>query len=146
MTKKVKEATEANQSENATATEQVATPAEQGAQDAPARPAAKKRATKKASATKAKKTTKLAKPASLKKAATAATKKAAKEAKPRDTKAAMVLTMLGRKDGATLGEVMAATGWQKHTTRGWVSIQNKKPGVTIESFRDEKGQRTYRLT
>ena len=37
------------------------------------------------------------------------------------TKSAMVLALLGRKEGATLAELMGATGWQAHSVRGFLS-------------------------
>jgi hypothetical protein len=51
----------------------------------------------------------------------------------------------GRKDGATLAEIMNATGWQAHTVRGFVAGTLKKMGVTVESFRSDDKERTYRL-
>jgi hypothetical protein len=62
------------------------------------------------------------------------------------SKSAEVIAMLKRKGGATLGEIMAHTGWQKHTTRGWVSgFLGKKMGIAVESFESDKGERTYRI-
>lgn len=46
-------------------------------------------------------------------------------------------------DGATLEQIMAATGWQKHTVRGFIAILGKK-GTKIESFKSEAGARTYK--
>src|SRR6202051_2236120 len=54
--------------------------------------------------------------------------------------------MLRRKGGATLTEIMAHTGWQRHTTRGWVSgFLGKKMGIAVESFKSQKGDRTSRI-
>ena len=53
--------------------------------------------------------------------------------------------MMRRKDGATLAEIMQATGWQAHTVRGFVAGTPKKMGVTVESFRSEDKERTYRV-
>jgi hypothetical protein len=62
------------------------------------------------------------------------------------SKSEEVIAMLKRKGGATLAEIMAHTGWQKHTTRGWVSgYLGKKLGLAVESFKSDKGDRTYRL-
>jgi hypothetical protein len=81
-------------------------------------------------------------------------KKAAKESKPaKEPKAARtgskseeVIALLKRKGGATMAEIMALTGWQKHTTRGWVSgFLGKKMGIDVESFKPEGGERTYRI-
>src|ERR1022692_2356477 len=62
------------------------------------------------------------------------------------TKSEEVIAMLKRKGGATLAEIMAHTGWQKHTTRGWVSgFLGKKMGIAVESFKSDKGDRTYKI-
>jgi hypothetical protein len=53
--------------------------------------------------------------------------------------------MLQRKDGATLAEIMTQMGWQKHTVRGFMAGAMKKAGHTVESFKSEKGDRTYRI-
>src|SRR5580700_4958459 len=62
------------------------------------------------------------------------------------SKSEEVIAMLKRKGGATLAEIMEHTGWQKHTTRGWVSgYLGKKLGLAVESFKSDKGDRTYRI-
>jgi hypothetical protein len=77
--------------------------------------------------------------------------KAAKPAKaeagtPREgSKTAQVVAMLQRKNGATLSEIMDKMGWQKHTVRGFMAGTMKKAGYTIESFKPEGGERTYRI-
>jgi hypothetical protein len=73
--------------------------------------------------------------------------KAATQAKgARDgSKTAQVVAMLQRKNGATLAEIMTGMGWQKHTVRGFVAGAMKKAGYTVESFKSDKGERTYRL-
>ena len=53
--------------------------------------------------------------------------------------------MMKRAKGATLAEIVDATGWQKHTVRGFVSILGSKGGEKIESAKSEKGDRTYRI-
>jgi hypothetical protein len=75
-----------------------------------------------------------------------------KAAKPRDaaapregSKAAQVVAMLQRKNGATLAEIMQKMGWQKHTVRGFMAGAMKKAGHTVESFKPEGGERTYRI-
>ena len=112
-----------------------ATVAEQGAPVAPAKPSSKKGASPKKSAAKAKKAAKPAKPA----------KKAARPAAERTNKKAEVIAMMKRAKGATLAEIMEATGWQKHTVRGFVSILGSKGGETIESAKNAAGERTYRI-
>jgi hypothetical protein len=79
-------------------------------------------------------------------------KKAAKPAKseeaagPREgSKTARVVAMLQRKTGATLAEIMEQMGWQKHTVRGFMAGAMKKAGYTVESFKSDKGERSYRI-
>jgi len=79
-----------------------------------------------------------------------AAKKAAKPArakepcKPRaESKGAMILDLLRRAKGATLAQIMEATGWQAHSVRGFISNAGKKPGIKVESSKNEAGDRTY---
>jgi hypothetical protein len=79
-------------------------------------------------------------------------KKAAKSAKseesagPREgSKTARAVAMLQRKDGATLTEIMSQMGWQKHTVRGFTAGAMKKAGYIVESFKSDKGERSYRI-
>jgi hypothetical protein len=52
--------------------------------------------------------------------------------KPREgTKQEAVLTLLRREDGATIAQVMEATGWAQHTVRGFFAGLKKK-GHTVE--------------
>jgi hypothetical protein len=51
---------------------------------------------------------------------------------------------LGRPKGATLGQIMQATGWQAHSVRGFLSTAAKKQGLKITSSRNEAGQRVYK--
>ena len=70
--------------------------------------------------------------------------KAAKEPKAAGTsKKDQVLALISRKNGASLDEIMTATGWQRHTVRGFIAILGKK-GTKIESFKSEAGARTYK--
>jgi hypothetical protein len=73
------------------------------------------------------------------KAKTAKPAQAAGEPKaPREgTAKANVLAMIQRKGGATLDEIGKATGWQKHTIRGFMSVVPKKAGLTVTSTRRE---------
>lgn len=138
------------------ATIETAPVAEQGANVAPEKAPSKKGASQKKSAPKAKKAAKTVPP---KKEAKGAPKKVAKEkakvgktaAKPatesRDgSKKTVVIDLLRRKDGATMAEIAKATDWQKHSIRGFISGQlTKKMGLSIESTKNEAGERTYRL-
>ena len=93
-------------------------------------------------ATKAsKKTTRTAKPAKAQKE----TKTAKSEGVREGSKTAQVVTLLKRENGATLAEIMEKMGWQKHTVRGFMSGAMKKAGYTVESFKPENGERTYRI-
>jgi len=61
------------------------------------------------------------------------------------SKTAQVVALLQRKNGATLVEIMDKMGWQKHTVRGFMAGAMKKAGYTVESFKPEGGERTYRI-
>ncbi len=56
---------------------------------------------------------------------------------PRQTKSALVLSLLRRDEGATLTELVAATGWQPHTTRAALTGLRKKGHVLEKTKRDE---------
>ena len=72
--------------------------------------------------------------------------RAQQTAGPREgSKTAQVAAMLQRKNGATLAEIMDKMGWQKHTVRGFMAGAMKKAGYTVESFKPEGGERTYRI-
>jgi hypothetical protein len=88
------------------------------------------------------KRTKKAKPA---KKAGCAGKPASKPKTDRANKKAEVIAMMKRAKGATLAEVMKATGWQPHTVRGFVSILGGKGGEKIESSKNAAGERTYKI-
>ncbi len=136
----------------ATENTQAAVVAEQGASTAPKKASSKKGASKKADAPKAKKS---AKPAASKKEAKIAPKKEAKASKKASksagipaefSKKGIVIDLLQRKGGATMAEIAKATDWQNHSIRGFISGQlTKKMGLTVESSRNEAGERTYRI-
>jgi hypothetical protein len=72
------------------------------------------------------------------------------DAKPRKertgTKQAAMIDMLRRKDGATVEEIAAATGWQKHTIRGAMAgALKKKLGLDIASDKVEGRGRVYKI-
>ena len=60
------------------------------------------------------------------------------------SKTGQVLDLLKRPGGATLQELMAATGWQPHSVRGFLSgTVRKKMGLAINSSKGQDGDRTY---
>src|SRR5579863_4767596 len=129
----------------ATETNQPAAIAEQGAPVAPAKAASKKAATQKKGAPKGKETAKGAKPKKAAKAAKKAAKPKRKATAPRaESKGAKILDMIARAKGATLAEIMKATDWQAHSVRGFISIAAKKHSITIESSKNEAGDRVYK--
>jgi hypothetical protein len=72
-------------------------------------------------------------------------KAASVKASDRSNKKAEVIAMMTRAKGVTLAEIMEATGWQKHTVRGFVSILGSKGGHSIESSKNAAGERTYKI-
>jgi hypothetical protein len=72
--------------------------------------------------------------------------KAPKGTEPGRNKKAEVIAMMKRSKGVTLGAIIAATGWQKHTVRGLVSILGSKDGHKIDSSKNAAGERYYRIT
>ena len=66
---------------------------------------------------------------------------------PREgTKQALLISMLRRPDGATVEEVVEATGWQKHTVRGAISgALKKKLALDVTSDKVEGRGRVYRI-
>jgi hypothetical protein len=114
------------------AADPVADTGAQAAQQAPVEGAAAETATPAKKERKAKKTLKAPKPESA--------------AGPREgSKTAQVVAMLKTPTGATLEEIMAKMGWQKHTVRGFVAGAMKKAGYAVESFKSEAGARSYRI-
>lgn len=66
---------------------------------------------------------------------------------PREgTKQATLIAMLRAPDGATIEEIMAATGWQSHTVRGAMAgALKKKLGLEVISEKVEGRGRAYKL-
>jgi hypothetical protein len=80
----------------------------------------------------------------------AATSTSAPTAAPRksrtDTKQAQVIAMLRRKQGATIAQIVEASGWRSHTVRGFFAgALKKKLGLTVTSEKVEGSERVYRL-
>ena len=139
----------------ATNTTETAAVAEQGAQVAPEKAASKKAASQKKGAPKANqgakkpaKQTKVAPKKQPKEKVTSKKTAKVKEAKaPRElSKKAIVLDLLRRPKGATMAEIAKATGWQKHSIRGFVSgALMKKMEFPVASFKNTAGERCYRI-
>jgi hypothetical protein len=56
-----------------------------------------------------------------------------------------ILTLLRRPAGATVEQMVTATGWQAHSVRGAISgALKKKLGLAIESTKQD-GRRVYRI-
>ena len=135
------------------AIQKLASGAQEGAQDAPKAATATQEASPQKKAPKTKKSANVAKAKPAKKAAAAKSapkaKRAAKaqeSAGPREgSKTAQVIAMLQRKNGATLAEIMDRLSWQKHSVRGFMAGAMKKAGYAVESFKSDKGERTYRI-
>ncbi len=59
---------------------------------------------------------------------------------------ATLIAMLRAPDGATIEEIVAATGWQSHTVRGAMSgALKKKLGLTITSQKVEGRGRCHHI-
>ncbi len=62
------------------------------------------------------------------------------------TKQALLIDLLKRKRGATIDDIVEATGWQRHSVRGAISgTLKKKLGLTVESEVVEGRGRVYRI-
>jgi len=62
------------------------------------------------------------------------------------SKKARILTLLKQPKGASLHEIMHATGWQAHSVRGFISGNLvKKMGLKVNSTRRSGGERSYQL-
>ena len=62
------------------------------------------------------------------------------------TKQALLIDLLRRDGGATIGEIVAAVGWQPHSVRGAISGGvKKKLGLTVTSEAVEGRGRVYRI-
>lgn len=62
------------------------------------------------------------------------------------TKQAALIAMLRRPDGATIAEIVEATGWQSHTVRGALAgALKKKLGLDVVSAKEDGRGRVYRI-
>ena len=63
------------------------------------------------------------------------------------TKSSQCLTLLRRSEGATIEELMTATGWQSHSVRGFLSgAVKRKLGLTVTSAVGQDGVRRYHVS
>ena len=60
------------------------------------------------------------------------------------SKQALVISLLSRAKGATLDQLVAATGWLPHTTRAALTGLRKK-GHAVEKSKNASGQTVYRI-
>lgn len=62
------------------------------------------------------------------------------------TKQAQIIALLQRPEGASIAEIVAATGWQAHTARGMISgALKKRLGLAITSEKAEGRGTVYRI-
>jgi hypothetical protein len=62
------------------------------------------------------------------------------------SKAAGLVALLRRPEGATLSDIMEATGWQAHSVRGAISgMVKKKMGLSVISVAEAGRGRVYRI-
>jgi len=68
------------------------------------------------------------------------------DAKPAVTKRDTILALLRSREGATVAEMMAATGWQAHSIRGFLSgTLARKLGHHVRSVKAEGMERRYHV-
>src|SRR5215207_7717836 len=71
-------------------------------------------------------------------------RKASSEAGPREgSKKALVLSLLSRPQGATIDDLLSATGWLPHTTRAALTGLRKQ-GYEFAKSKNAKGETVYR--
>ncbi len=65
--------------------------------------------------------------------------------RPQRGKLGQIITLLERDEGASLIDLVAATGWQAHSVRGAISTLKKKLGQSLRITLNQDGLRQYRL-
>lgn len=91
-------------------------------------------------------TRKKSQPVTQQKSAGKAIRKHKKDYVPREgTRTAAILGLIGRKQGATVAELMKAIKWQQDSVRGFPSNLKRKAGAKIDSTKRADGERAYVL-
>ena len=63
---------------------------------------------------------------------------------PTKSKASICISLLTRKEGATIADLQKATGWRPHSVRGFLSGKvNKTAGLKLTSEKKPEGVRHY---
>ncbi|HUQ92156.1 MAG TPA: DUF3489 domain-containing protein [Bryobacteraceae bacterium] len=58
-----------------------------------------------------------------------------------------VIALLKQAEGATLADMIAATGWQSHSVRGFISGNlRKKLNLNVQLAKRADGQKAYSIT
>lgn len=66
--------------------------------------------------------------------------------RPVKSKADLLIGLLKREEGASIDELTAASGWQAHSVRGFISgTLKKRLGMTVTSAKDTTGTGRYRI-
>ena len=69
------------------------------------------------------------------------------KSKREGSKQSVLIELMKRPEGATLPQMVEATGWQTHTVRGCMAgTLKKKLGLTIDSVKESGGERVYRVS
>ena len=80
------------------------------------------------------------------KAAASNTRKVKRTAEPKSNKTTQMVELLRRENGATLDELVAFTGWNANSVRGFLSgTVGKKMGLNVESTKGEDSKRKYQI-
>jgi hypothetical protein len=76
----------------------------------------------------------------------AKTRKSASPPAKKTSKQDQVLVLLRRQNGASIEEIVAATDWQPHSVRGFLSgAVKKRLGIDVVSEKGEDGVRRYHV-
>jgi hypothetical protein len=70
---------------------------------------------------------------------------AVKSSAKRRTKRDLIIALLSRSDGASLDDLVAATGWLPHTTRAALTGLRHR-GFTLDRIKGENSRANYRIT